>query len=215
MALDVTAFECIRLRWVSQGQVCMTARRDTKYIMLQSLRVELAVAVFGPGISPTGNNSASWSVWVCMLGQRKEDSCSVGVGTQPHIAPAFTVWPHSGGKLYLCVQWGTQWGTCWVALCMSACPRVQFCVLFCFGNSTYISFSLDFGCSFLSWFDSPRIWPTKCWKKPHSLMCASSLCFNNSKKNVMAGLNDFGNLDVFLDQHFFCWSWNNIPIKER
>lgn len=127
-AVHVTVFERMRLRWVSQGQVCTTARRDTKCIMLQSLRVELAVAVFGPGMSPTGNNSASWSVWVCMLGQRREDSCSVGVRTQPHIAPAFTVWPHSGGKLYLCVQWGTQWGTCWLALCMSVCPRVRFCV---------------------------------------------------------------------------------------
>jgi len=58
-ALDVTVFERMRLKWVSQGQVCMTARRDTKYIMLQSLRVELAMAVFGPGTSPTGNNSAS------------------------------------------------------------------------------------------------------------------------------------------------------------
>ncbi len=118
------------LRQVSQGQVYTTARRDTKYIMLQSLRVKLAVAVFGPGTGPNSNNSASWSVWVCMPGQRREDSCNVGVGTQPHIAPAFTVWPCSGGKLYLCVQWGTQWGTCWLGLCVSACPRVRFCVLF-------------------------------------------------------------------------------------
>lgn len=27
------------------------------------------------------------------------------------------------------------------------------------------------------------------------------MCFNNSEKNVMVGVNDFGNLDVFLDQH--------------
>lgn len=111
-------------------------------------------------------NKPNWlqqsSVWVCMLGPRKEDSCSVGVGTQPHIAPAFTVWPHSGGKLYLCVcnreHNGVLVGPCVWIVCYS-----EQCVLY-FGNSTYISFSLDFGCSFLSWCDSPRIWPTKGWR---------------------------------------------------
>ncbi len=27
------------------------------------------------------------------------------------------------------------------------------------------------------------------------------MCFNNSEKNVMVGVNYFGNLDVFLDQN--------------
>lgn len=121
------------------------------------------------------------------------------MGTQPHIAPAFTVWPYSGGKLYLCVCNGEHNGVL-VGPCVWIVCYSEQCVLY-FGNSTYISFSLDFGCSFLSWCDSPRIWPTKCWKKHHSLTCASSLCFNNIEQNVMVGVNDFGSFDVFLDQN--------------
>jgi len=37
--------------------------------------------------------------------------------------------------------------------------------------------------------------PQNAWKKAHSLICTSSLCFNNSEKNVMVN-------DVFLDQFF-------------
>lgn len=55
---------CMLLSWVSRGQIYTTARRDTKYIILQSLEVELAAVVFGPGNRPDGNNRSPECVWV-------------------------------------------------------------------------------------------------------------------------------------------------------
>lgn len=155
---DLDVMVLMLLSWVSRGQISTPARRDTKYIILQSLRVELAAAVFGPGTRPDGNNRASWSeecVWV-------HGSVFAGAmrGRQLRCRSRDTT-PHSSGvhrltslcwELYLCVWcWrgvGAQSPVCWSYECESASTSVREWVVFCLPrieNSTYLTFCLDFG----------------------------------------------------------------------
>lgn len=121
----------------------------------------------------TGAPSAYESTGVCSPGRWGEDSCNVGVGTQPHIALAFTVWPRcagtgncicvrcweGGGSTIACllVSWMYESASTfvreWGVYCTVSAPNWEFHLLSSLFGSWIVSF--------LSWCNPARIWPTK------------------------------------------------------